>query len=138
MVKTPKLYFYDTGLACSLLDIQNAEQITTHFLRGVLFENLVINEFVKESYNRGVEPGLSFWRDSTGNEVDLLRMVGGKQYAYEIKSGATYSPDFFKGISKWAKLSNTPTEQCFAIYNGDKDIKTSVGQVNGWNHFSLF
>ena len=57
-----------------------------------MFENLVINEFVKESYNRGVEPGLSFWRDSTGNEVDLLRMVGGKQYAYEIKSGATYSP----------------------------------------------
>ena len=82
MVKTPKLYFYDTGLACSLLDIQNEEQITTHFLRGGLFENLVINEFVKESYNRGVEPGLSFWRDSTGNEVDLLRMVGGKQYAY--------------------------------------------------------
>ena len=138
LVKTPKLYFYDTGLACSLLDIQNAEQITTHFLRGGLFENLVINEFVKESYNRGVEPGLSFWRDSTGNEVDLLRMVGGKQYAYEIKSGATYSPDFFKGISKWAKLSNTPTEQCFAIYNGDRDIKTSVGQVNGWNHFNLF
>mgnify|MGYP000031325131 FL=1 len=103
-----------------------------------MFENLVINEFVKESYNRGVEPGLSFWRDSTGNEVDLLRMVGGKQYAYEIKSGATYSPDFFKGISKWAKLSNTPTEQCFAIYNGDRDIKTSVGQVNGWNHFNLF
>ena len=67
-----------------------------------MFEKLVINEFVKESYNRGVEPGLSFWRDSTGNEVDLLRMVGGKQYAYEIKSGATYSPDFFKGISKWA------------------------------------
>lgn len=57
LVKTPKLYFYDTGLACSLLDIQNAEQITTHFLRGGLFENLVINEFVKESYNRGVEPG---------------------------------------------------------------------------------
>lgn len=138
LVKTPKLYFYDTGLACSLLDIQNAEQITTHFLRGGLFENLVINEFVKESYNRGIEPGLSFWRDSTGNEVDLLRMVSGKQYAYEIKSGATYSPDFFKGISKWAKLSDASTEQCFAIYNGDRDIKTSVGQVNGWNHFSLF
>ena len=97
-----------------------------------------VYEFVKESYNRGVEPGLSFWRDSTGNEVDLLRTVGGKKYAYEIKSGATYSPDFFKGISKWAKLSNTPTEQCFAIYNGDRDIKTSVGQVNGWNHFNLF
>lgn len=138
LVKTPKLYFYDTGLACSLLDIQNAEQITIHFLRGGLFENLVINEFIKESYNKGVEPKLSFWRDSTGNEVDLLRMSEGKQYAYEIKSGATYSPDFFKGISKWANLSGATVEQCFAIYNGDKDIKTSIGQVKGWKRFNLF
>ena len=75
------------------------------FLRGGLFENLVINEFIKEAYNKGAEPNLTFWRDSTGNEIDLLRTEGGKQYAYEIKSGATYSPDFFKGISKWAKLS---------------------------------
>lgn len=138
LVKTPKLYFYDTGLACSLLDIQNAEQITTHFLRGGLFENLVINEFVKECYNKGIEPSLSFWRDSTGNEVDLLRATGGKQYAYEIKSGATYSPDFFKGISKWAKLSNAATEQCFVIYNGDKNLNTSAGEVKAWNKFHLF
>lgn len=138
LVKTPKLYFYDTGLACSLLDIQNAEQITTHFLRGGLFENLVINEFVKECYNKGIEPSLSFWRDSTGNEVDLLRTTGGKQYAYEIKSGATYSPDFFKGISKWAKLANAATEQCFVIYNGDKNLNTSAGEVKAWNKFYLF
>lgn len=138
LVKTPKLYFYDTGLACSLLDIQNAGQITTHFLRGGLFENLVINEFVKECYNKGIEPSLSFWRDSTGNEVDLLRTTGGKQYAYEIKSGATYSPDFFKGISKWAKLSHADTEQCFVIYNGDNNLKTSVGEVKAWNKFYLF
>lgn len=138
LVKTPKLYFYDTGLACSLLDIQNAGQITTHFLRGGLFENLVINEFVKECYNKGIEPSLSFWRDSTGNEVDLLRTTGGKQYAYEIKSGATYSPDFFKGISKWAKLSNAATEQCFVIYNGDKNLNTSAGEVKAWNKFHLF
>ena len=84
LVKTPKLYFYDTGLACSLLDIRNADQIATHFLRGGLFENLVINEFIKEEYNKGKEPNLSFWRDSIGNEVDLLRTVEGKQYAYEI------------------------------------------------------
>lgn len=138
LVKTPKLYFYDTGLACSLLDIQNAEQITTHFLRGGLFENLVINEFVKECYNKGIEPSLSFWRDSTGNEVDLLQTTGGKQYAYEIKSGATYSPDFFKGISKWAKLANVATEQCFVIYNGDKNLNTSAGEVKAWNKFYLF
>ena len=134
LVKTPKLYFYDTGLACSLLEIQNAEQISTHFLRGGLFENLVINEFIKEEYNKGAEPNLTFWRDSTGNEIDLLRTEGGKQYAYEIKSGATYSPDFFKGISKWAKLSGATPDQCFAIYNGDREMKTSLGEVLSWKN----
>ena len=132
LVKTPKLYFYDTGLACSLLDIRSPEQVSTHFLRGGLFENLVINEFIKEAYNKGEEPNLTFWRDSTGNEVDLLRTMEGKQYAYEIKSGATYSSDFFKGISKWAKLSGATPEQCFAIYTGDKNMKTSQGEVLSW------
>lgn len=132
LVKTPKLYFYDTGLACSLLEIQSAGQISTHFLRGGLFENLVINEFIKDAYNKGMEPNLTFWRDSTGNEVDLLRTEGGKQYAYEIKSGATYSSDFFKGISKWAKLSGATPDQCFAIYNGNREMKTSFGEVLSW------
>ena len=132
LVKSPKLYFYDTGLACSLLDIKSADQIATHFLRSGLFENLVINEFVKEAYNKGMNPDITFWRDSTGNEVDLLLYVDGKPHAYEIKSGATYSPDFFKGISKWAKLSDATPEQCFAIYNGDKSIKTSTGEVLTW------
>ena len=131
LVKAPKLYFYDTGLACSLLDIRNTAQVKTHFLRGGLFENMVINEFVKMAYNKGEDPNLSFWRDSTGNEVDLLLTEGGKQYAYEIKSGATYSTDFFKGISKWAKLSNTPSERCYTIYNGE-NIKTSQGDVLSW------
>lgn len=132
LVKTPKLYFYDTGLACSLLDIRGPEQVSTHFLRGGLFENLVINEFIKESYNKSEEPNLTFWRDSIGNEVDLLRTIEGKQYAYEIKSGATYSSDFFKGIFKWAKLSGATPEQCFAIYNGDRNMKTSQGEVLDW------
>lgn len=134
LVKSPKLYFYDTGLACSLLDIKSAEQVSTHFLRGGLFENLVINEFVKESLNKGEEPNLTFWRDSTGNEVDLLQTVAGKQNAYEIKSGATYSSDYFKGISKWKKLSGATSEQCFAIYTGDKSMKTSSGEVMSWSN----
>lgn len=135
LVKTPKLYFYDTGLACSLLDIKSAEQVSTHFLRGGLFENLVINEFIKEAYNKSEEPILTFWRDSIGNEIDLLRTIDGKQLAYEIKSGATYSSDFFKGISKWAKLSGATSEQCFAIYTGDKQMKTSLGTVLSWHEF---
>lgn len=137
LVKTPKLYFYDTGLACSLLDIRTAEQVSTHYLRGGLFENLVINEFVKTAYNNGEEPDLAFWRDSTGNEIDLLRYVSGKQYAYEIKSGATYSPDYFKGIVKWAKLSGVAPKQCFAIYSGDKNMKTSSGELLKWSDLAI-
>lgn len=120
--------------ASSLLDIRTPEQVPTHFLRGGLFENLVINEFIKTAYNRGEEPNLTFWRDSTGNEVDLLQYINGKQYAYEIKSGATFSPDFFKGISKWAKLSGVTSEQCFAIYNGEKNMKTSAGKLITWSN----
>ena len=87
---------------------------------------------MKQAYNKGEEPSLTFWRDSTGNEVDLLQYIDGKPYVYEIKSGATYSSDFFKGIVKWAKLSGAEPEQCFAIYNGDKSIKTSTGKIIKW------
>lgn len=132
IVKSPKLYFYDTGLACSLLGIHSAEQLSTHYLRGGLFENMVVNEFLKIAYNRGTEPELTFWRDSTGNEVDLLSYDNGLPTAYEIKSSSTYSKDFFKGISKWAALSGVPAERCFAIYCGGDDITTSQGMVRKW------
>ncbi len=132
LVKTPKLYFYDTGLACSLLNIIHAEQISTHFLRGALFENMVINEFVKKSLNAGHEPQLSFWRDKTGNEVDLIEQAGELQIAYEIKSGATYSIDYFKGLRYWANHSKANPKQCNVIYNGEKSIETSFGKVNSW------
>ena len=132
LVKTPKLYFYDTGVACSLLNITQAEQIATHFLRGALFENLVINEFVKKSLNTGQEPQLSFWRDKTGNEVDLIEQIAGKQYGYEIKSGATYTNEYFKGLRYWANHSHTETDACNVIYTGDKSLKTSFGNVISW------
>lgn len=135
LVKTPKLYFYDTGLACSLLDIQSEEQVANHFLRGGLFENLVINEFIKKAYHQLESIDLSFWRDSTGNEVDLLVSKGKHIQAYEIKSGATYSKDYFKGISKWAKLSGVSNEDCFAIYAGSKSLSTSSGKLIAWEEW---
>ena len=132
LVKTPKLFFYDTGLACALLDIRSAEQVATHFLRGGLFENLVINEFIKRNYHRGIEPELTFWRDSSGNEVDLLQYEAGKPHAYEIKSGATYSSDYFKGLTRWAKLAQVPTENLALIYAGDISMVTQQGFVTAW------
>lgn len=129
IVKTPKLYFYDTGLACNLLGIKDEFQIASHFLRGGLFENLVINQFIKDAFNHGSQPDLTFWRDSTGNEVDLIRTDGVCQYGYEIKSGATFSSDFFKGLQKWAKLSDTPNQNLNVVYNGDTEMITSSGNV---------
>ena len=97
VVKTPKLYFYDTGLACSLLEIDSPSQLKSHFARGSLFENLVINEFMKSSLNQGKEPWLSFWRDNVDHEVDLIQDRGGKPYAYEIKSAETFNWEFLDG-----------------------------------------
>lgn len=135
LVKTPKLYFYDTGLACSLLDIKSAEQVSTHFLRGGLFENMVINMFVKRAWNKGEEADIRFWRDSQGNEVDLLFYSQGTPTAFEIKSGATFSPDFFSGLTKWSKLSGVSSSQLNVIFGGDNNLTTSNGQLWAWNKF---
>ena len=125
IVKSPKLYFYDTGLACSLLEIKNAQQIESHYHKGGLFENYVVNEFVKKAFNRGEEPNLSFWRDNKGNEIDLIKTFEDKQIAYEIKSGKTFSADYLKGLRYWAKISSATAEQCNVIYCGDIPMKMS-------------
>ena len=137
LVKTPKLYFYDTGLACSLLDIKSAEQVDTHFLRGGLFENMVINAFIKEEWHHGQEPDLRFWRDSQGNEVDLLVYDGETPRAFEIKSGATFSTDFFKGLSKWAAFAGITEDRLNVIYGGETSLNTSKGQLLAWSKFGL-
>lgn len=129
VIKSPKLYFYDTGLACNLLGLTSAAQIETFHMRGALFENLVINQFLKDGYNQGIIPDLTFWRDSQGNEVDLLHTTGMEMTAYEIKSGSTYNSDFFKGLEKWRKLSDTPSDRLNVIYNGDKNLITTSGRV---------
>lgn len=132
LVKSPKLYFYDTGLACSLLELRSPSELSAHYLRGALFENMVINEFLKSSLNKGIEPALSFWRDSTGNEVDLLKSESGVQSAFEIKSGATFSKEFFKGLNFWANLSGADSGRKTVIYAGDRSLNTSDGKVIPW------
>lgn len=129
LVKSPKLYFYDTGLACSLLDIKSSEQLALHFSRGALFENMVINEFIKKAWNQGRDADLRFWRDSQGNEVDLLVYEEGKPSAYEIKSGETFQSSFFKGLAKWAAITRTDTTRLHVIYSGSNSLTTSNGQL---------
>lgn len=127
IVKMPKLYFYDTGLASALMGIEDVSQLTIHPLRGGLFENLVVVDFLKQLYNNGKQNNLYFWRDNIGNEVDLLIKKGANRYPVEIKSAQTISDEFFKGIRYWNKLTNT--EGGYLVYAGDMLQKRS-GEIN--------
>ena len=128
----PKLYFYDTGLACALLGIQNEAQLTTHPLRGSLFENFIISEMVKTRFNKNELNNLYFWRDSTGNEIDVIIDKGGKLYPVEIKSGKTVTDDYFKGLNFWSKI--TGAAEGVVVYAGDVQQKRSNGMVvRPWN-----
>lgn len=129
IVKSPKLYFYDTGLACYLLGLKDVQEVEITYLKGALFENLVINHFVKQYLNQGEEPVISFWRDSQGNEVDLLVDNGDRRVAYEIKSGQTFNNTFFKGLDKWGKLSGTTVDRLKVIYAGREQFTTSNGEL---------
>ena len=129
LVKSPKLYFYDTGLACSLLDIKSPEQLNTHYSRGSLFENMVINQFIKKAWNEGNNTDLRFWRDSQGNEVDLLVYDGETPSGYEIKSGETFQTSFFNGLNRWAKITNADSDHLHVIYGGSNRLTTANGQL---------
>lgn len=104
LVKSPKLYFYDVGLAAFLLGIENENQISRDPLRGNLFENMVISEVLKYRFNQGKRSNLCFFRDSKGNEVDLLLINGSNVFPIEIKAGMTITRDYFKGLNHFSKL----------------------------------
>jgi len=125
IVKMPKLYFYDTGLAAALLGIEKADYLTMHPSRGSLFENMVIVDFLKNRYNRGRLSNLYFWRDNTGNEIDLLIDNGISQIPVEIKSGQTLSEESLRGLRFWSKL--TGIEEGYLIYGGGEIQKRSNG-----------
>lgn len=132
IVKHPKLYFYDTGLACSLLGLKSSEQLINHYLRGALFENFIIGEYIKMKRHQGVTPNVYFWQDNTGNEVDMLIDDGGRLEAVEIKSGTTINHDFFKNLIKFQKYSGTTAKNSYLVYGGEQSMPRKNGQVLSW------
>ncbi len=134
LIKSPKLYFCDTGLAASLLGLEEPRQMETHYLRGELFENMVINEFVKRAYVQGREPNLYFWRDSNNEEVDLLSEQGMTLECYEIKSAATMHSDHFSSLKTFAKQAQLDTNRLHVVYGDEQDIQTSNGNYISWKN----
>jgi len=132
IVKMPKIYFYDTALACHLLRITSKEGLFDHYLRGALFESMIVSDLMKKRYNHGLPPNVYFWRDKLGNEIDCILDENGKKVPLEIKASSTINSDMFLGISYWSKLTKTPPEDGKIIYAGKEEQKRSQGHILPW------
>ncbi len=132
LVKSPKLYFLDTGLLCYLLRVQSPADLVAHAARGAIFETWVVSETIKNYYNRGAEPDVFFWRDSAGHEIDLLIDLGAKQVPIEIKSGQTVASDFFAGIDYWRGLTGEPECAAGLVFGGGASYTRHAVSVVSW------
>lgn len=132
LVKTPKLYFNDTGLASWLLGIRNTDQMSIHASRGALFENWVYLEFLKNCLHGGLPADITFWRDSAGLEVDFLHEQNGLLRPIEVKSGQTLASDFFDGLQRWSRLSGDSAAGPWLIYGGDTALHHGTMEIIPW------
>ena len=137
VIKSPKLYFYDTGLAASQLGITTAGQIDTHYLKGGLFENMIMAELLKQNFNQGIQADFYFWRDSNGNELDCLVERAGQLEIIEMKAGKTINTDYFKGLNYFKEVAGELISQSYLVYGGDQNQKRTEGLVRSWDNFSL-
>ncbi len=132
MVKSPKIYFYDTGLLCYLLGIRDEKELKQHYAYGNIFENFVINEILKCQLNNGEKENIYFLRDSRGHEIDcLIPLSNGRRLLYEVKSGATFSKEFLKNINYF----RTDNDKCAVIYQGDRNFYCNETSVITLNEF---
>jgi predicted AAA+ superfamily ATPase len=132
LVKTPKLYFHDTGLAAYLMGIADAGHLGIHSARGALFENWVISELLKHRFNQGLASNLYFWRNNTGDEVDVVIEQGDKLQPVEIKSGQTFHADFLSGLNNWTRYAGNAALPAHLVYGGDDAMVRSGVQVHSW------
>jgi predicted AAA+ superfamily ATPase len=138
LVKAPKLYFLDTGLACRLLGLQSAEQVASHPQRGALFETWVVGELLKIRFNQGFSSNLYFWRDHTGNEIDIVAEHANHLIPIEIKSGQTFTSDFLKGLKHWIQLAGPVAGKAYLVYGGATNQTRQDIQVVAWQNIGKF
>lgn len=136
VVKTPKLYFNDPGLACYLLDIESPRQLELDKMRGAIFENMVVMECLKRRYNQGKEGNVFFYRDSNGQEVDILVKEEGQLTAIEVKSSMTYQPAFVKSLQRLPEWTTTPIRCRAVVYAGDFENTAGDIKLVRYNHLA--
>ena len=133
ITKTPKLYFVDTGIACSLLNIKNPRELAHHPLRGNLIETFIISDLFKQYFNLNLEPSLYFWRDHSGNEIDCIIEEALYTIPIEIKASKTANFEFFKQVQKWKTIVSTPSPKSYVIYSGSKNERWPDAELLSWN-----
>jgi len=132
MIKTPKLYFLDTGLVAFLLGIRTPAELEVHSLRGAVFESFVVSELHKNFLHRGEQSSLYFWRSSAGHEIDVLIDFGARRIPVEIKSAQTVAGDFFAGLNSWGELAGQTGGPAALVYGGDRHFRQSGVTVYPW------
>lgn len=138
LTKTPKLYFYDVGLAAWLMGINTEEQLEVHPLRGALFENLIVSDFMKRSYNKGEQPQLYFYRDQRQHEVDLLEeQPDGRLQAYEIKAGMTFRQDYFTQLTYLKEVLGDKLLKTQVIYDGSQENSQSNNGIINFRNIEV-
>jgi Predicted ATPase (AAA+ superfamily) len=133
LVKSPKLYFIDTGLAARLLGIRTPEELFMHPNRGNLFESFVVSELLKTRLGQGLDPDIYFWRDNLGTEVDVVYEDKQNAKAIEIKSGKTFSPELASGLESWRHYSNADATDCSLVYAGERSHKWKGLSILPWD-----
>lgn len=138
IVKTPKLYFNDPGLACYLLDIESPRQLELDKMRGAIFENMIVMECLKHRANQGKEGNVFFYRDNHQNEVDILVKEEGQLYAIEVKSAMTYQATFEKTLRKLPEWTGTPIARMAVVYTGDFENTAGEVWLLNYKHLAQF
>lgn len=134
VIKTPKLYFYDTGIICNLLGIKNIDELNIHPMRGAIFESMMISNIYKYNFNSDLAPNIFFWRDTKGNEIDcLIEKKFNETVPIEIKSGMTLSRRFFKEIENWNNITKE-NANAYLIYGGNEDWIRQEAKVFSWQN----
>jgi predicted AAA+ superfamily ATPase len=132
LVKKPKLYFYDTSIACNLLRISSVDDVYDHYLRGGLFESMVISDLIKKRFHTGKPQNTYFWRDKLGNEIDCLLEEGARLTPLEIQSSATVQSEMFEGLTKWCAIAGMPPDSGQLIYAGEEQGMRKQGRLISW------
>jgi uncharacterized protein len=132
VIKSPKIFFYDPGIVCSLLNLTQSNQLFANYMRGNIFESMIVADFLKQQYHHGLRPSCYYWRDKSDFEVDCILEQQGKITPIEIKVSKTADLEALSKLESWNKLTKTKSSDNVLVYGGDKDWDIDKGHILSW------